>query len=200
MSGDLKDELEIDYSRIDVADIMEQIRRKIASRPRTPESGTPGGGTTGSGSLPPPGPPGPSGTRGRIKTILLKVMKPIAPLIKLLVLPVHQELKDTIWHLYQTNRRLDLLERKLDEHFHRLHQRLTEVDLSTNRRLDEAFEDLNRAKEYIRLLHNLSHNIVVELTKLKIEEENVKLKARIMEKDFEFLDKREKALEKKTFE
>ncbi len=54
-------------------------------------------------------------------------------------------------------------------------------------------------REYTQLIHNLSHNIVVELTKLKIEQENLKLKTRIMEKDFEFLGKREKTLESKVF-
>ncbi|MEA2004868.1 MAG: hypothetical protein U9O50_01150, partial [Acidobacteriota bacterium] len=58
---------------------------------------------------------------------------------------------------------------------------------------------LEKAKEYTKLLHNLSHNIVVELTKLKIEQENLKLKVRIMGKDFEFLDKKEKQLEKNVF-
>jgi hypothetical protein len=33
------------------------------------------------------------------------------------------------------------------------------------------------------------------MTKLKIEEENLKIKARILEKDFEFLGQRERALE-----
>jgi hypothetical protein len=44
-------------------------------------------------------------------------------------------------------------------------------------------------------VHHLSHNLVVELSKLKIEQEMLKTKVRIMEKDFEFLGKREKALE-----
>ncbi|MFQ6039153.1 MAG: hypothetical protein ACE5LV_11120, partial [Candidatus Aminicenantales bacterium] len=137
--------------------------------------------------------------RGRPFT-LLKIMKPVSPLIKLAVLPVHHELRETILNLYQTNQRLDFLERKLDEQFSRLYQRLSDIDQATNRRVDLAFEDLNRAKEYLRLLHNLSHNLVVELTKLKIEEEDLKLKTRVMEKDFEFLGKREKALEKKVLE
>jgi NADH/NAD ratio-sensing transcriptional regulator Rex len=64
-----------------------------------------------------------------------------------------------------------------------------------NKRLDLAFDDIGRIKEYTKLLHSLSHNVVVEMTKLKIEEENLKIKARILEKDFEFLGKREKALE-----
>jgi hypothetical protein len=41
--------------------------------------------------------------------------------------------------------------------------------------------------------------MVVEMTKLKIEEENIKLKARIMEKDFEFLGRKEQALEKEIY-
>jgi hypothetical protein len=50
--------------------------------------------------------------------------------------------------------------------------------------------------EYIKLLHNLSHNIVVELTKLSIEHDGLKTKVRILEKDLEFLGQREKTLEK----
>ena len=53
--------------------------------------------------------------------------------------------------------------------------------------------------EYTKLLHTLSHNIVVELSKLKIEEDRLKIETRIIEKDFEFLSKREKALEKEVF-
>ncbi len=56
------------------------------------------------------------------------------------------------------------------------------------------------ARENTKLLHNLAHNLVVELTKLKIEQETVKSKARIMEKDFGTLEKREKSIEKKVLE
>ena len=38
------------------------------------------------------------------------------------------------------------------------------------------------------------------MTKLKIEEEHLKLKTRIMEKDFEFVSRKEKALEEKIFQ
>jgi hypothetical protein len=53
--------------------------------------------------------------------------------------------------------------------------------------------------EYTKLLHSLSHNVVVEMSKLKIEEEGLKLKTRIMEKDFENLRSKEQALEHKVF-
>ena len=52
--------------------------------------------------------------------------------------------------------------------------------------------------EYIRLLHNLDHNLVVELTKLKIELDTLKSKFRILEKDQDYLQKRERALEEKA--
>jgi hypothetical protein len=75
-----------------------------------------------------------------------------------------------------------------------------------NRRLDRLEHDrhllierLNRLQEYTKLLHHLCHNLVVEMSKLKIEEETLKTKARIMEKDFDHLGKREKALEKEVF-
>jgi hypothetical protein len=125
----------------------------------------------------------------------VKIFKPISPLIKFLVFPVHQELKETINTLYKTNQRIDFLETRIDGDFNGLRQKLDEVDRATISRLEE----LNRLREYTQLLHNLSHNMVVELTKLKIEQENLKLKTRIMEKDFEFLGKREKTLESKVF-
>ncbi|MFC2168813.1 hypothetical protein ACFLRW_07495, partial [Acidobacteriota bacterium] len=72
---------------------------------------------------------------------------------------------------------------------------LDEVKTNLSKFQSGTNEDLTTAKEYIKLLHNLSHNIVVEMTKLKIEEENLKIRTRILEKDFEHLKSREKALE-----
>jgi len=190
---DWSKEVNIDYENIDITKIMEQIRSEIASRPKkadlqqhmeTKYAVSP---TFFSHK-----PEGPEGLKQKIKILLLKIMKPFSPMIKLLVLPVHQEVRETIEKLYLTDKHLELLVKKHDG----LDLRVTDVE----NRLDLAFEDLNRAKEYVRLLHSLSHNIVVELTKLKIEEENLKIKARILEKDFEFLGQREKAVEKKVFE
>ncbi|MBD3414733.1 MAG: hypothetical protein GF421_09925 [Candidatus Aminicenantes bacterium] len=56
-----------------------------------------------------------------------------------------------------------------------------------------------RTKEYVKLLYGLSHNIVVELTKLKIEVEDLRVKLSILEKDFESFKKRERALERHVF-
>jgi hypothetical protein len=189
-------EIQIDYENVDVAGIMDQIKKKIASQPKNAEPEPPIHPAYSAPQDPSPlQPEGPSGKKTKIKNIMLKLFKPIAPLIKFLVLPVHQELRDTIQNVYATNQRIDRLERNVDENFDQVRYKLGEVDQATISRLEE----LDRVREYTQLLHNLSHNIVVELTKLKIEHENLKLKTRIMEKDFEFLGKREKTLESKVF-
>lgn len=182
-------ELKIDYENVDVKDIMDQIKKRKACQSRTSKPEHPAQPAyTASQASTLPQPEGSLGRKEKIKKVMLKLFKPIAPLIKFLVLPVHQELKDTIENLHTTNQRIDILERRIDEDFSRVHQELQAIILR-----------LNCVREYTQLIHNLSHNIVVELTKLKIEQENLKLKTRIMEKDFEFLGKREKTLESKVF-
>jgi hypothetical protein len=115
--------------------------------------------------------------QGRARRVLLRLMSPFKPLMKLLILPVAEEHRRTVLILDHANRRLDRLEH--DRHL--------------------LIERLNRLQEYTKLLHHLCHNLVVEMSKLKIEEETLKTKARIMEKDFDHLGKREKALEKEVF-
>lgn len=194
--GEKKETITIDYDNIDVEEIMRQIRERIASQPESYSSHDPLLSQIPSAQTPlPPQPGSPQGKKAKMKSILLKIFKPVSPLIKFLVLPVHQELKDTIQNLHATNQRIDSLEERMDKGFSQVHQRLHEVNQATISRLEE----LNRIRDYTQLLHNLAHNMVVELTKLKIEHENLKLKTRIMEKDFEFLGKREKALEGKVF-
>ena len=137
-------------------------------------------------------------------------MRPLAPLIKLLILPVHHELRESVHRLDFTNQRLDFLNQKFEQTLDavtqelysssdKLDQKIDGFNDAANQRMDKAFDEMGRtlanAKEYIKLLHSLSHNMVVELSKLKIEEEDIKVKARILEKDFEFLRNREKALE-----
>ena len=53
--------------------------------------------------------------------------------------------------------------------------------------------------EYIKLLHNSTNNLIVELSKLKIEEELLKTKIKVLEDKMEFLENRERAIEKKLF-
>lgn len=161
--------IKIDYDNLDVADIMDQLKRKIASQGETPLREEPSQEEYPTVSpseiqekLGMEGEQVP-GRREKLKWIASRFINPLAPFIKLMVLPVHEEVVKTAQGLHQTNLRLD----------------------------DELF----KAVEYTKLLHNLCHNLVVELSKLKIEEENLKNKTRILEKDFEFLKKREKALE-----
>jgi hypothetical protein len=159
--------IEIDYDRIDVARIMEKIKERTAAESANP---------TGPPGTEPPGPPGQESPAdpGRMRVILLRLLSPLRPLIKLLILPVDEEYRRTFLVLDHANRRIDRLEKD--------HDRMS--------------GELDRTREYIKLLHHLCHNLVVELSKLKIEEETLKTKTRVMEKDFEFLGKREKALEK----
>lgn len=97
--------------------------------------------------------------------------------------------------------RLDTLEEKQGDLEQRFDQRQEIVDQRLDRlegTLDERLKDLDKSMDYIRLLYNLDHNLVVELTKLKIEADTLKTKFRILEKDQEFLQKREKALEERS--
>ncbi|MFC2161060.1 hypothetical protein ACFLRX_05345 [Acidobacteriota bacterium] len=183
------EDIRIDYDHLDVADIMDQIKKKTEALSKdestdlaTHEEARP------DTSLNPPEYESDVPVPSKAKKFLLKLMKPISPVIKLLVLPVHQELRETIQTLDNTNKRLDSL-----SHF--LNGALDEVKTNLSKFQSGTNEDLTTAKEYIKLLHNLSHNIVVEMTKLKIEEENLKIRTRILEKDFEHLKSREKALE-----
>ena len=188
--------IRIDYENLDVADIMDQIKKKAEARPRDefmdlasdediqPDSSKSSPEFEQNGPAP-----------SKAKKLLLKLMRPFSPIIKLLVLPVHQELRETITTLDRTNKRLDFLGKHINNALDEIKKDLSQFNSGTNKRVDLAFEDLTRAKEYAKLLHNLSHNIVVEMTKLKIEEENLKIRIRILEKDFEHLKSRERALE-----
>jgi hypothetical protein len=61
-------------------------------------------------------------------------------------------------------------------------------------------ENIFKSKEYIRLLHNALTNMIVESSKLKIEEEMLKTKIKVLEDKMEFLENRERAIEKKVFQ
>lgn len=54
--------------------------------------------------------------------------------------------------------------------------------------------------EYIKLLHNTANNLIVELSKLKIEEELLKTKIKVLEDKMEFIENRERAIEKKIYQ
>lgn len=184
-----EEEIRIDYENIDVADIMEQIKRKIAKKPKKPLEEIQKGELrfTPSGRFPLE-PEEVPGVKNKIRRVLLKVMKPFSPVIKLLILPVYEEFREAYLILDRTNRRIDFLSATLEQELAKLSTRVGDIS-----------DDLGKTMEYTKLLHNLTHNIVVELSKLKIEEENLKLMTRIMKKDFEFLRRKERSLEKNIF-
>ncbi len=64
-------------------------------------------------------------------------------------------------------------------------------------KMDELTVNLQRSMEYIKLLHNLSHNMVVEMSKLKVEIDSLRNRLITIENKLEFLEKREKLLEEK---
>jgi hypothetical protein len=176
-----KPDIEIDYDHLDVARIMDEIKARVAG-----ESGRESP-AAGAASAPVPDfdleggdsrPPAP----GRARVLALKLMSPFRPLIKLLILPVYDEFQQTVRILHNTNIRLD-----------RLYE-------ATDRDRHNAVVRLDRLREYTKLLHSLSHNLVVELTKLKIENDTLKARLEILEKDFDFLGKRERALEREVLE
>ena len=148
------EDIRIDYDHLEVSDIMDQIKKKIDARPKDELTGPVSDEKPPTEDLLNPSESEKSGpATSKTKRLLLKLMKPFSPIIKLLVLPVHQELRETIYTLDATNKRLDSL-----SHF--LNGALDEVkkfNSETNKRVDLAFEDLARAKEYAKLLHNLSH-------------------------------------------
>lgn len=197
-----KSEIIIDYEKVDVASIMEQIKRQIASQPgnETKEM------REEEGRVIPPPPRSPwelepsHGRKAKLKRILLKITRPLAPLIKLAVFPVHQELRETVLKLHHANMRLDYLSAALEQELAKLSQTLNEridvVNEALQFRLKLAFEDINRLKEYTKLLHNLSHNMVVEMSKLKIELDTLKTHHRMLDKEFRHLEQRERWLER----
>lgn len=64
-------------------------------------------------------------------------------------------------------------------------------------KFDELTMNLQRSMEYIKLLHNLSNNMVVEMSKLKVEIDALRNRLITMENKLEFLEKRERILEEK---
>jgi hypothetical protein len=193
-----EEEIIIDYDQLDVARIMEQIKRKIASQPRPQPSEK----TREERAVIPPPPRSPwelertYGWRARVKKILLRVMKPVSPLIKLLIFPVYHEFRETVLKLHHANMRIDYLSAALETELAKLSQVLNRRIDGVEEKFPPVLEEINRLKEYTKLLHNLSHNLVVEMSKLKIELDTLKIHHRLLEKDVRHLEQRERWLEK----
>jgi len=213
--------IEIDYDRVNVAEIMAGIQKIAAEMPAETKKPGAAAGVPLSSQGPVPASSGaahsaspalpetdwslePQGPKQKVKRIVRRLMRPFFPMIRLLALPIHEELRATIKSLHETNVRLDELARLLnlqaedaDRKFDLDAQRMDRGELRLDL-LEERLKDLDKSMEYIRLLHNLDHNLVVELTKLKIEVDTLKSKVRILEKDQESAQKRERALEEQV--
>ena len=216
----------IDYDHIDVADIMAQVKKKAAERPsapeppattphrppRTPEISTAETAAPPDGPEPPiaaPTVPPPASGWKRLAKRAIKFL--FRPYLRFLI-PLEE------WYRFRTtlevNRRIDGTINRIgkareeftaglsavrEESGTTRHEILTRIDANWNE-YETTRDKLGTTRETVKLLHNLAHNLVVELTKLKVEEEALKSKARVLEKELEMLAKREKSIEKKVFE
>ena len=206
--------IEIDYDHLDVAAIMTQVKRVAAQSPvESLEAGPdepparpsepPASPEIPAPACPPPVPPAP-GLKAVLKEKFARVIRPFAPIIRLLGLPLQEDIEAAFRQLHATNQRLDKLEhwtpaqlKEMREHMDvRFNESSVKFDAFRDH-LDFRLVDLDRSMEYVKLLHNLEHNLVVEITKLRIEFETLKSRARILEKDLDAQAQREKVLEKR---
>jgi hypothetical protein len=119
-----------------------------------------------------------SGIRGLIKKVLFFIRKIYFPLIRFMSRPIYNELKQFSGDRYNDNAR-DIFK--------------------INRELVTLKQLTFQSKEYIKLMHNAMNNMIVEFSKLKIDEELLKTKIKVLEDKIEFLENRERAIEKKLF-
>jgi hypothetical protein len=159
--------VQVDYENVDVAALSERIRAAAAARSAgasaapAPASAPPQPPVSSPSARPPSLPPG--GFKTRLKGLALRMLRPLFPLMRLLVLPLHED----VAALYRS--------------------------------VDAANAKTDKFVASIQLLHLLDHNLVVELTKLRLEHEALKSRLRLAEKDLEMLAKRERAVEERVF-
>lgn len=112
--------------------------------------------------------------QGPAKKILAKIRRLLMPLLRFMIRPFLSDLKNLVVELHNTN--------KQDVH-----------------NLKQTVPITFQSKEYIKLLHNAINNMIVESSKLKIEEELLKTRIKVLEDKIAFLEERERAIEKKLF-
>jgi len=111
---------------------------------------------------------------GAVKKVMAKIRKILAPLTRFMIRPYITELKNLNAELHNENK----------ENIYNLKQTVP-ITL--------------QSKEYIKLPHNSVNNIIVELSKLKIDQDLLKTKIKVLEDKIEFLENRERAIEKRIF-
>jgi len=115
-----------------------------------------------------------TGIRGLIKKILIKIRSIFFPLIRFMTRPIYNELKQYTAERFNENG----------------------AKIFDN---EKSKQLVFQSKEYIKLLHNSMNNLIVELSKQKIDAELLKTKIKVLEDKIEFLENRERAIEKKLF-
>jgi hypothetical protein len=127
--------ISIDYDRIDAASIMDQIKKKVARQKE--EKGVEVSAEPvpdiqfsfeASPSQEPPG------LKKRVKAKLVKMLRPLFPFLRVLALPVHEDLMKVVASLHETNRRIDQLD-----------QRCTQINNTLGEKIGEVSSDLNAA-------------------------------------------------------
>lgn len=111
---------------------------------------------------------------GAIKKIMARIRQILSPLTRFMLRPHVTEMKNLTVQLHNDNK----------QEVYNL-KKLVPITL--------------QGKEYIKLLHNALNNMIVELSKLKIDHDLLKTKIKILEDKIEFLENRERAIEKKIF-
>ncbi|MCP4219451.1 MAG: hypothetical protein GY765_32750 [bacterium] len=119
---------------------------------------------------------------GLVKKILSVFRKLFSSLIRFMTRPIYNDLKQVVYD-------------KFNENGAKVHKNTHVMTLYAH-----YTQQMQQTKEYIKLLHNALNNMIVESSKLKIEEELLKTKLKVMEDKIEFLENRERAIEKKLFE
>ena len=112
---------------------------------------------------------------GAIKKILKKLRGLFMPLQRFMLRPFRTSLQNLMVELHNSNK----------QDIHQLKALVTMIQQS---------------KEYIKLLHNTINNMIVEASKLKIEEELLKTRIKVLEDKAAFLEDRQRAVEKKLYD
>ena len=81
-----------------------------------------------------------------------------------------------------------------------VNKRIIHLHNENRREIARIMPIVTQSKEYILVLHNALNNMIVEFSKLKVEEEMLKTKIKVLEDKMEFLENRERAIEKKLFD
>ena len=115
------------------------------------------------------------------KKILGKIRKIFFPIIRFMTRPIYNELRNITVELHNENKKTS----------HSLSNEINSIQ--------KLLPTIYNSREYIKLLHNTINNMIVESTKLKIEDELHKTRIKVLEDKLEFLENRQRALEKKVY-